>query len=291
MKNLIHRIALAAACASMIVALHPRTNLAAPVSVAGDYVCKSAKGQPCGTQVSLRLVANGYWQWAKYSGQYSVANGRVQFVNGNGGPVGWGSANIGPGTLTFNDFGDDVVWQKPAASGDGSTPGAQLASGTYFCFSAPGGCQTSRGIQILNGNYVWGSVRGTYVIVGGQVQFRGTTWGPAGWGPADIGRGSLIFRSSDGSSSEWRMASGAGPGTSTNQPPAQPRPAPQPVGTGPSSHQPAPCNPNVPSYAQPGCTSGGVTNPPPSSGNSKKSAKAPRCNPNVPLYAQPGCTS
>ena len=81
-------------------------------AIAGEYACESMAGRPCDTHVPLRLQDNGYWGWAKYSGQYRVVGGSVEWVSGNGGPVGWGSAIIGPGTVSFSSGGKPVVWRK-----------------------------------------------------------------------------------------------------------------------------------------------------------------------------------
>jgi hypothetical protein len=79
--------------------------------VTGEYVCVSMGARPCDTHVMLHLQDNGFWGWAKYSGQYQVANGNVEF-SGSGGPVAWGPAAIGAGTVTFNSGGQAVVWRR-----------------------------------------------------------------------------------------------------------------------------------------------------------------------------------
>lgn len=81
-------------------------------SVVGEYICRAMGSKPCDTHIALRLQSNGYWGWAKYSGQYEVRNGSVEFVNGSGGPVSWGPATIGPNTLSFQSGGESVVWKK-----------------------------------------------------------------------------------------------------------------------------------------------------------------------------------
>ncbi len=159
--------------------------------VTGNYVCASMGGKPCDTQTQLRLLANGYWGFGKYSGQYQVNGGNVEFVNGSGGPVTWGPAKIGPNSLTFEG---DVVFQKPSAQR------AALA-GTYRCQTAPGGCLTRNAI-VLDGQgaWRWGAQGGSYAVLGDQIRFNGLSSGPAGWGPAAIGNGTLTFSTSSGSS-------------------------------------------------------------------------------------------
>jgi hypothetical protein len=161
-------------------------------SVAGEYACVKS----CSGGTALTLQDNGYWGWGKYTGQYQVKNGRVEFVNGNGGPVTWGSAAIGSDTLTFMSGGKAVVYQK--SSGNSS----QIALGRYYCRTAPGGCQTRFPIEIKeDGQWSWGSGGGSFTIVGGQVQFKGNSSGPPGWGPAEIRNGALVFSGP----SEWRL--------------------------------------------------------------------------------------
>ncbi|HEV2731336.1 MAG TPA: hypothetical protein VGV15_15000 [Terriglobales bacterium] len=162
-------------------------------SVAGNYLCKSTKGRPCSTNTPLQLVSNGNWRWGRYNGTYTVDNGRIEF-NGVGGPATWGGAAIGPDTMTFNDFGDNSVWQKPSSA-------PPQISGVYYCSTAPGGCQTSHPLEIgADGTWQWGSGHGSYSVMGNQLRFSGTTWGPGGWGMADIGNGTLTFHDARGES-------------------------------------------------------------------------------------------
>ena len=77
-----------------------------------------------------------------------------------------------------------------------------------------------------------------------------------------------------------------------------PGPGPNPGPTPKPGPGPAPqpgdktCDPNIPSYSQPGCSPGGSTGP--GTGSNPKPAPAPQpgqkfCDPNVPRYSQPGC--
>ena len=166
-------------------------------AVSGDYACRSMGSGPCDTQTHLRLTSNGNWGWAGYGGHYSVSGGRVSF-DGAGGPAAWGTARIGvEKTLTFRSGQMAVVWQQPS-----STP-LSLA-GTYVCHTAPGGCQTGLAIVLRpDGTWSWGAGGGSYVIVGGKVQFSGLSSGPAGWGAAAFDQNSITFQASSGSS-QWR---------------------------------------------------------------------------------------
>lgn len=160
-----------------------RYGTAGDSAVAGNYVCKSMRGGPCDTQTELRLQSNGNWGWGGSSGQYRVRNGRVEFMSGS--LASWGAAVIGADTLTFDG---NVVWQKP------SSGSASLASGDYYCRTAPGGCQTADPIRIdSNGTWSWGAQGGRFSILGNRIRFNGTTWGPGGWGLAAIGKGSITF--------------------------------------------------------------------------------------------------
>ncbi len=168
---------------------------AAKQSVVGEYACHSMGGRPCDTQTSLRLLGNGYWGWGRYSGTYRVSGGTIEFVSGDGGPVTWGPATIGNGTVTFNS-GQPVVFEKPSAQ-------VAAIAGSYRCASAEGGCQTRMPIVLDgHGSWSWGGQHGSYAMFGNQIKFQGTTWGPAGWGPADVENGSLRF-SSNGKVSVW----------------------------------------------------------------------------------------
>jgi hypothetical protein len=93
-------------------------------AVAGDYACESIGGKR-GCMNSIRLRANGYWGYVEYSGKYEVRNGRVIFVSGDGGPATWGSAIIGPDTLTIGN----VVYRRPPASRHGGDNDQQRPAG------------------------------------------------------------------------------------------------------------------------------------------------------------------
>jgi hypothetical protein len=176
----------------------------AQTSVAGEYVCASIGSRPCDTSTELQLTENGNWRWGRYSGTYSGARGSLAF-DGLGGPATWGPAAAGRDTLTFGSRDQRVVWQKPSPGG---RAGAGLAPGVYFCRTAPGGCQTAKGIEIAaDGTWSWGASGGSYSIVGGRVVFHGPQ--VSSWGPAEVGDRKLIFRSPSGDS-EW-IASSASP--------------------------------------------------------------------------------
>lgn len=87
----------------------PAASQQIPAAIVGNYACESMKGRQCDTRTELRLMSNGSWGWGSSSGQYQVAGGAVKFVNGSGGPAGWGDAAIDANTLTF---GGNVVWRK-----------------------------------------------------------------------------------------------------------------------------------------------------------------------------------
>ena len=162
------------AAATLFLLTPPLTN-ATDNSVEGGYICSTTGGKPCMTNVPLQLV-NGHWRWQLYAGTYTVANGKVMFEgrSGEGGPVTWGDAIIGPGTLTFNQFGANSVWAKPSQATE------RLAPGAYYCHM-PSGCMTNQPIVLqADGSYTWGPVRGSYGVVAGEVQFSGITSGPAG---------------------------------------------------------------------------------------------------------------
>jgi hypothetical protein len=164
--------------------------------IVGNYACRSIGSRPCDTSVTLQLLSNGYWGWGKYSGQYAINGATVEFVSGSGGPVRWGPATIGPNTLTFTSGSQLVVWQKPGSA-------AAAAAGAYRCASLPGGgsCQTARPIVMDGqGSWKWGASGGAYTVVGAQVYFHGPSSGPPGWGPADIGNGTLTFHAPAGAS-------------------------------------------------------------------------------------------
>jgi hypothetical protein len=170
--------------------------------LAGQYICVSTGSGPCATGTELQLTENGNWRWGRYSGTFTSARGYITF-DGIGGLAAWGPAAIGPATLTFTSRQQKVVWRKPS-SGNGN---AGLAPGAYYCTTAPGGCQTGKGIEIAaDGTWSWGASGGSYSIVGGRAIFRGPQL--PDWGPADIGDRKLVFHSRHGDS-EW-SASGAG---------------------------------------------------------------------------------
>jgi hypothetical protein len=175
---------------------------AADNDMVGSYVCQSMNGKPCDSQVALRLLPNGYWGWGKFSGKYVLNGAQIDFIDGNGGPVTWGSAAIGKNTLTFDGA---VVFARPLAQDAGLL-------GRYQCTSSPGGCQTRLPIDIDGaGHWKWGGQEGAYQILSAndagarQIQFRGLSSGPAGWGPALIGAGSITFRTAAGPS-VWTAA-------------------------------------------------------------------------------------
>ena len=169
----------------------------AQTSVAGEYTCASIGSRPCDTNTEMQLTENGNWRWGRYSGTYSVARGSIVF-DGVGGPATWGPAEAGRDTLTFGPRDQRAVWQKPSPGGPA---GAGLAPGVYFCRTAPGGCQTAKGIEIAaDGTWSWGASGGSYAVVGGRVVFHGPQ--VSSWGPAEVGDRKLIFRSESGDS-EW----------------------------------------------------------------------------------------
>ena len=162
--------------------------------LAGQYVCASIGAGPCDTSTPVQLTDNGNWRWGRYAGAYTVGGGSVTF-DGVGGLATWGPAALGPGTLTFVSGDDKVVWRKV------TTGNAGLAPGVYYCATAPGGCQTAQGIEIVSGGtWSWGASGGSYSVVGGRVIFHGPQL--PGWGPAEIGDHRLIFHSREGDS-EW----------------------------------------------------------------------------------------
>jgi hypothetical protein len=166
-------------------------------SLAGEYVCVSMGSRPCDSSTELQLMENGNWRWGRYAGTYTVARASVTF-DGIGGLATWGPAAIGPGTLSFISGDQEVVWRKP------SSGNASLAPGVYHCRTAPGGCQTAKGIEIASdGSWSWGASGGSYSVVGGRVVFRGPQL--SSWGPVDIGDHKLIFHSQYGDS-EWSTA-------------------------------------------------------------------------------------
>jgi hypothetical protein len=200
---------LAAAMLAIMLSMTSGAGWAAN-SISGEYACRSIGNRPCDAATGLVISDNGYWGWGKYSGQYKVSNERMEFVSGNGGPITWGPAVIGTDTLTFTSGGNAVVYQK-------SSPAGGKITGSYYCSTAPGGCQTRQPIILEgDGQWSWGAMGGSYSIVGGKAQFKGSTSGPPGWGPADISDEALTFRSRDGSS-DWRTA-GAGKRTNSNTP-------------------------------------------------------------------------
>jgi hypothetical protein len=193
-------------------------------SLAGDYVCKSVRGNPCSTGHSIRLLADGGWAFDWYRGTYSVAGGKITFMPKDSYIHAWGTAIVGPGTITFNDFGDNAIWVKP------SDLSGVLAPGNYYCQTAPHGCLTRTPIQIqANGAFSWGAIKSSYSILGNQVRFGGLSEGPAGWGLANIGNGNISFRASDGSMSVWALTSG-------------------------NPYASQYCDPRLPDYQQKGCT-------------------------------------
>lgn len=107
----LHRLVIVFGTA-LLLAAPAAKGLGQGISVAGEYGCVLMGNGPCYTHIPMRLQSNGYWGWAKYSGQYQVANGAVEFISGSGGPVAWGPAVLGPGTLTFTSGGKAVVWRK-----------------------------------------------------------------------------------------------------------------------------------------------------------------------------------
>ncbi|HUI84448.1 MAG TPA: hypothetical protein VL240_09500 [Candidatus Binatia bacterium] len=202
--------------ATLLVAQHS--------SLAGDYQCKSVRGAACSTNHNLRLLDDGTWSYDFYRGTYSVQGNRVTFGPNTAYLHSWGSAQIGPGSLTFNEFGDDAIWVKP------SSASGRLAMGNYYCETAPRGCMTRNPIQILSDHdFTWGPIRANYSILDGQLRFGGLSEGPAGWGLAAIGNGTINFRAADGSISVWRLTSG-------------------------NPYAGQPCNPHLPMYEQKGCT-------------------------------------
>jgi hypothetical protein len=186
-------VALAALC------LAAALPCAALSPVAGNYACRSIRSKPCDTNTPLQLVDNGVWRWGRYSGNFTVNEGHVQFT-GVGGPASWGSAIIGLNTLTFDDFGDEGIWEKAELA-----PG-RLSLGSYRCQSAPGGCQTRSALELHADNtFAWGSVKGYYSLIGGRLHFTGPVSGPAGWGAAEIGDGAILFHTQN-SDSVWKLA-------------------------------------------------------------------------------------
>ena len=198
MKSKLRSLGITMIAVLAVLLLGAEASLAGNGSIAGNYLCRSTQGNPCSTNTPLQLVSNGSWRWGRYNGTYTVGNGRIEF-NGVGGPASWGGAAVGPDTLTFNDFGDNSVWQKPSSA-------PPQISGVYFCSTAPGGCQTSHPLEIrADGTWAWGSGHGSYSVMGNQVRFSGITWGPGGWGMADIGPGTLTFHDARGAS-VWSTA-------------------------------------------------------------------------------------
>lgn len=161
--------------------------------IAGEYVCVSMGSRPCDSSTELQLTGNGNWRWGRYAGTYKPDGDSLTF-DGVGGLATWGPATFGRGTLTFLSGGQKVVWRKPSGSGT-------AAPGVYYCKTAPGGCQTAKGIEIASdGTWSWGASGGSYSVVAGRVLFRGPQ--VPDWGPADIGDRKLIFHSRSGDS-EW----------------------------------------------------------------------------------------
>lgn len=80
-------------------------------AVVGEYVCRLMGNQPCDTHTMLRVNGDGSWGWSEYGGSFQARGNEIQF-SGNGGPASWGTAYIGPGTITFPSSGGNVVWQK-----------------------------------------------------------------------------------------------------------------------------------------------------------------------------------
>lgn len=167
-------------------------------SVAGVYACVSMGSRPCDTSTELQLSPNGNWRWGRYNGTFTISGDTMTF-DGVGGLATWGPASIRPDALAFGSGGSRVVWHKPSSSA-----AADLAAGTYYCRTAPGGCQTAKGIEIAaDGTWSWGSSGGSYSVVGSRVLFQGPQL--SGWGPADISGNKLVFDSSDGAS-EWSLS-------------------------------------------------------------------------------------
>lgn len=188
--------------AAALFTMLPSAGYAQSSSVVGSYVCRSMGPTRCDTNSALNLLANGHWGWGGYAGLYQVSGNAVEFTHGDGGPVTWGSALIGSkGTLVFSGGnGQLIVWQKPTVASSSS-----VRAGSYRCQTAPGGCLTHDPV-VLDGNgaWTWGASGGSYDVVGSQVLFHGPTSGPPGWGAADVGGGTLTWRTSSGSST-WSL--------------------------------------------------------------------------------------
>jgi len=179
--------------------------------VAGEYACVSMGGHPCDTGAELQLTANGNWRWGRYAGKYQASGGTVNF-DGVGGAASWSPAKIGKDTLTFNSGQDAVVFRKMTGSEPNPVPGI------YFCRTANGNgaCQTGRYIEIRSdGQWCWGPLPPhRFTAVGGRIWF-GTPL--TGWGPADIGNGTLTFHSESGDS-VWSIEAAASSRTARPDP-------------------------------------------------------------------------
>lgn len=86
-------------------------------TIAGAYHCETTVWdgirQECSdTSTPLTLTPGGEWSYSSNRGQLSIAGSEVTFRCGScyDGPSSWGSASIGPGTLTFH--GHDTVFRK-----------------------------------------------------------------------------------------------------------------------------------------------------------------------------------
>lgn len=181
-------------CALFVLAAAWAADVAENRALAGAYVCVSMGSRPCDSSTELQLTENGNWRWGRYAGMYTASGGSVTF-EGVGGLATWGPAEIGAASLTFGSGGQAVVWRKLSGKTTGLTPGL------YYCRTAPGGCQTAKGIEIASdGTWSWGASGGSYSVAGGRVIFHGPQAG--GWGPADIGDHKIAFHSREGES-EW----------------------------------------------------------------------------------------
>jgi hypothetical protein len=76
--------------------------------------------------------------------------------------------------------------------------------GEYMCRSIGSRpCDTQTGLRLQEeGTWGWGRYAGEYEVTGGHARFQGH-WRLAGWGPAEIGAGTLTFRDERGAS-VWR---------------------------------------------------------------------------------------
>jgi hypothetical protein len=149
-------------------------------SLAGGYYCYPI----CESYTPVVLSENANWHWGGFSGgTFKVTNGTIVF-DGFMGPATWGPAVLGPGSLTFTSEGPSarqIVWRKP-----GPIPP-----------ELPGDYYEGRATLQLRADASWTSqlprAGGRYIVWDGKdVRFLGIR-GPAEWGVAQIGNGTLTF--------------------------------------------------------------------------------------------------